>query len=284
MSKSLFIICCIMLQLISLFIGYFGQAVAFSIVGFLFSFGGLFLLKKNPFQNKKIGYILIFGLYPSLIFGMFIFYFNDPAYGGHPQTLILFISILCAFIVHKKSNPQLIKIGAVYLLFLGVLTTLLPNYYNWRLQNKYKYEILEKDLPELKTFDENGKPLDLKKADGKIIVLDIWNSSCGICIKKFPDFEKLKNEFSKDSSIVFYTLNLPMKRFIEKKKEVEKYTNPYSFGKLYADDNVQKQLNINSVPQYMIIDKNKKVRYLGSLNTGTLEFYNNFYSIIEKIK
>jgi len=114
--------------------------------------------------------------------------------------------------------------------------------------------------------------------------LDIWNSSCGICIKKFPDFEKLKNEFSKDSSMVFYTLNLPMQRFLEEKQDVEKYTKPYSFGKLYADKSVQAQLNINAVPQYMIIDKNKKVRYLGTLNTGTFEFYNNFYSIIEKIK
>lgn len=264
--------------------GAFGQLVAFPITGLLFFFGGILLLRKNPFQNKKIGYLFIFGLFPSILFGMSIFSFNDPGFIGKPQTFILLISIIFAFIFYKKSYPQLIRIGAMFVLFLAASTALLPNYYIWRVENKHNFEILEKDLPDLTVFDEDGNQLDLKKADGKIIVLDIWNSSCGICIKKFPDFEKLKDEFSKDSSMVFYTLNLPMQRFLEEKQDVEKYTNPYSFGKLYADKNVQDQLKINAVPQYMIIDKNKKVRYLGTLNTGTLDFYNNFYSIIEKIK
>lgn len=282
MSKSIFILYCVILQCIAFCSGAFGQLVAFPVVGLLFFVGGIFLLRKNPFQNKQIGYILIFGLYPSLFFGMFIFSFNEPGFIGKPQTFILLISIIFAFLLYKKNNQQLIKIGAVYLLFLAISSALLPNYFNWLFEDKY--ELVEKDLPNLKIFDENGNPLDFKKTDGKIIVLDIWNSSCGICIKKFPDFEKLKNEFSKDSSMVFYTLNLPMQSFLEEKKDVEKYTKPYSFGKLYADKSVQAQLNINAVPQYMIIDKNKKVRYLGTLNTGTLEFYNNFYSIIEKIK
>lgn len=286
MSKSLFIFFCIILHCIAFFIGALGQLVAFPIEGLLFTFGGIYLLKNNPFVNKKIGYLFIFGLFPSILFAAFIYSFFDVDGGflGYPSTLLLFISIIIAFLVYKKPNKQLLKIGVVYFVFLATFTALLPNFYIWQAENKHNFEIVEKDLPDLKIFDENGNSLDLKKADGKIVVLDIWNSSCGICIKKFPDFEKLKNEFSGDSSIVFYTLNLPMQRFLEEKQDVEKYTNPYSFGKLYAEKNVQAQLNINAVPQYMIIDKNKKVRYMGSLNTGTFEFYNNFYSIIEKIK
>lgn len=284
MSKSLFIVSCIVLHSIAILINALGQLVAFPVESLLFSFGGIYFLKNNPFQNKNIGYMLIFGLYPSLVFGAFLYSFNDPSFAAKPQTFILLTSIIFAFIVYKKSNQQFIKIGVVYLLFIVTSTALLPNYYIWRDENKSEYEIIEKELPELILFDERGNLVDLKKMDNKIIVIDIWNSSCGICIKKFPDFEKLKNEFSEDSSVLFYTLNLPMKRFEEKKQDVEKYTNPYSFEKLYADKNVQALLKINAVPQYMIIDKNKKVRYLGSLNTGTFEFYNNFYSIIEKIK
>jgi len=262
--------------------GVFGQIVAFAVTGLLFFVGGVFLLKKNPFQNKIIGYLLIFGFYPTLIFGMVVYNFNQSGFIGKPQASVLFISILLAFVFHKKSYLYLLKIGAVYILFLAISCALLPNYFNWLFE--YKYAIMGKNLPELSIHDENGKSVNLRKLDNKIIIIDVWNTSCGICIKNFPDFEKLKNEFSNDTTLKFYTLNIPINETFENKEAIAKYTNSYSFEKLYAGKDVQKRLGIVAVPVYIIIDKNKKIRYIGSLNTGTFEFYNNFYSIIKIIK
>lgn len=280
MKKSIFIICCIVLHCAAIFSGTYGQVVSFFICGLLFFFGGVFLLKRNPFPNKKIGFFFIFGFFPLLNFLMFISSFFLEGFIGRPLFVVIVFSITLSFLIYKKSNQIIIYAGICFFLLLSVGTLLLPNYYNYSAQEENK--IIAQDLPHLKILNENGDIVDLRKIKDKTIILDVWSSSCGICIKKFPEFEKLKIEFEKDTSIIFFTLNLPEKRDV--RVNVEKYTKSYSFRKLYADEKVQKQLNIKAVPEYMIIDKEKKVRYVGSLNTGKFVFYNNFYDIIKKIK
>lgn len=281
MKKNLFIFFCIVLNCAVIFLGPLGKQIQFFVIGILLFFAGIYLLKKNPFENKKIGAFLIFGPAPLLFYGALIYsFFDDNGFKGTPLVFILMLSTFLALIFYKKSNKTIISIGIIFTISIGIMAYYLNNYYNYAFETENA--ISGKELPELEIKNEEGAIIDLKKMKGKTIVLDIWSSACGICIKKFPEFEKLKNKYSNDKSIIFYTLNLPVKRDV--REEVEEYTNEFSFEKLYAGNDVRKQLNITGVPKVMIIDKNGKIGYIGYFITDKASFYNNVYTLIEEIK
>lgn len=260
-------------------IGAFSQVARFFVLALLYSLG-VFLLKQNPFQKKSTG-ILVFIL-PFLLllipFEIYALFYKN--YLGLPVFLGGILGILFT-LIFADSNIK--KIGYSLLLFvvvLGIISFFLPTYYVYIKQKKN--EIENTQLPNIVLFDETNKRVDLQSFKNKITVLDVWSSSCGICIRDFPEFEKLKNEFKNDSSITFYSLNLPNKR--DKKDIVSKFTKDYSFSKLYGDSETGVELKINSVPKCIIIDKNLKIRYIGFFNTGSANLYYNFNSIIKNIK
>ncbi len=80
-----------------------------------------------------------------------------------------------------------------------------------------------------------------------------------------------------------YSLNLPYKR--DSVVDVKRMIKKYSFDKLYANNleswNI---LDNHSVPKIIMIGKKGNVRYKGSMNTNKYLFYNNFHSLIEKLK
>lgn len=130
--------------------------------------------------------------------------------------------------------------------------------------------------------DESGNVYNLENDKGKIIVLDLWSSSCGVCFKKFPDFEFQKEKYKNDHNVKFYSLNLRLKR--DSKIDLKKYTEKYSFKTLYADEKSWKILNNQTVPKLLIIDKNSNIVYKGTMHEKWYHFYKNFNSIINKLK
>jgi len=208
-----------------------------------------------------------------------LFIYTNELFLGTPLLVISTIAITAATLNHK-SFSSFKKTAVIFILMIGILSYLLPNYYVY-IRNKPN-DVISKHVPELTLYDEAGKRFNLKDKTGKIIVLDLWNSSCGACIKAFPKFEALRNEFKNDTIIEFYSLNIPIRK-VDEKERAKKFTDKYNFSKLYADINASKALNITAVPQYLIIDKNQNIAYIGGLYTETNVFYNNFYKLIKDL-
>ncbi|MCR5861887.1 TlpA family protein disulfide reductase [Flavobacterium sp. J372] len=229
-----------------------------------------------------ISLLLIYGLWFFTIAGTFlaaIFIYTNELFLGTPLLVVSIIAIFTAILKHK-STLSFKKTAVVFTLMIGILAYLLPNYYVY-IRNKPN-DVISKPVPELTLYDEAGKSFNLRDKAGKIIVLDLWNSSCGSCIKAFPKFEALAHEFKNDTTIEFYSLNIPIRK-VDEKDRVKKFTDKYSFSKLYADMNASKALNITAVPQYLIVDKNQNIAYIGGLYTEPNVFYNNFYKLINDI-
>lgn len=239
---------------------------------------GYLAFKKNPFQKKNLRYSINLRALSDAFANSIYFLFFYKGFKGYPLFFATTITIIIALLIYKRTFQYLLKAGILFFIITSAITLLLPNYFNYL--SYQEPEINNAPLASLVIYEESGKRFVPKK--GKITVLDIWDSSCGVCIKQFPKFDGLAKEYDKDKEIVFYTLNLPRKNDV--REEVSGYTANYSFGKLYADESVQKLLKIKLVPQYMILNDKGEIKYLGSLNTGTFEFYNNFYTIIENIK
>jgi len=280
MSKKIYFISgCIILNCAAIFTGLLGQYWRFFISLLLLFTCGILLIRINPFLRKYIGWLLIFGPYLGLLLIAFIISFFYENFKGYPLFIGSLITVFLAFLISGKKKSEIIKSIIVFTISLGAVTTMLPSYFSYIFHpNNPKEGLIIKNI---KLYDADGSCFDVH-SQGKIIVLDLWDTSCGVCIKEFPKFESLKREFEKDSLLEFYSVNLPLDR--DNFSRTIKYTQPYTFEKLYADKNVRTQLGIKLIPQYIIIDGKGAIRYIGSLHTGKLDFYKNFYTLIDNIK
>lgn len=158
----------------------------------------------------------------------------------------------------------------------------LNNLNNFLFYLKNKNEILGELFPKIELNDKDFEKINFEKYKGKVLVLNLWNISCGYCIKNFPEYEKVNLYYKNDSIVKVLSVNI-----IKNKKDIfkaEKLISNYSFLNFYTNDSIYDKLKINGVPYYVIIGKDWKIKYIGSLNSSENETYNNIYRLIENEK
>lgn len=253
-------------NLIYRYIGY--GVICFFIPLFLF-------FKYINFSRKVLCFIII-----PLLFNLLVS-IHSTLKGGYtlPLGLIGVISVITAYYISKYYKKHII-LNSFLFLFCLIISSYL--YANWVLgwKKEITNERINKNIIIKNQFNQI---VDLSKASSKVIVLDLWSSTCGVCFKEFPKFEKQYLKYKKDPKVELYSLNLPLRR--DTSINIKAMINNYKFAKLYAQglDSWEK-LNVKSVPLIVILDKKGTIRFKGSMNTNKYMFYNNFNSLIEKLK
>ncbi|MBK7103781.1 MAG: hypothetical protein IPH62_00655 [Ignavibacteriae bacterium] len=126
---------------------------------------------------------------------------------------------------------------------------------NKPLNEEFNKTELEDDKGNLILFENM-----IKKYKGKLVYLDIWSLGCGPCIANMPRSKELKEKL-KNYPIEFVYLTTDNK-FDNLWQEVYKVSltneNHYRLVKGF-DSRILKFLNINWVPNYMLVDKDSKL-------------------------
>ena len=138
-------------------------------------------------------------------------------------------------------------------------------------------------LSKISFFNKDKKIVRLDTIKDKIIVLDIWMTKCGICLKKFPSFDKVANQYKENPNVIFYAMNIPYKnQTMEESIAFAKNNLPYNFNHLFTKGyQVLDSLQISGVPKLLII-KNNKIYYKGYLITNSNTKIHNITTEIEK--
>lgn len=169
------------------------------------------------------------------------------------------ISIYLGVIFKKK---QLIFI---YILIIFLISFFGINYWSNFYNNFSSRQNV--NFPKVKLYEIKTDSLVLFEED-KVIVLDFWTTTCGICFKKFPDFEKIYLKYKDISKVKIYSVNIPVSidTLLKTKQLVNKLN--YKFPTLYAKSAsvANDSLGFNEYP-HLIIIKNNMIRYNGSLIT-----------------
>ncbi|CAH0994745.1 Thiol-disulfide oxidoreductase ResA [Emticicia aquatica] len=124
--------------------------------------------------------------------------------------------------------------------------------------NKDKLPLGSGDYPVLYGLD--GKQFNFAKYKGKVIYVDFWASWCGPCRQEFPFSKKMHDGFTEKQkkNIVFLYVSID--------EDPNNWKNAVDNLKLNNGDHgisnggfgsgVSQKYQINSIPRYMIIDKN----------------------------
>lgn len=110
--------------------------------------------------------------------------------------------------------------------------------------------------PDFKVIDSSGNYHYLADFKGKILVIDVWSSYCGPCIKEFPYMHQLKDKFSNRENILFINISVDQNRKAWIEKGLRK-VSPVGMC-LWAENgdasNFNRDYIINAIPQVIVID------------------------------
>jgi cytochrome c biogenesis protein CcmG/thiol:disulfide interchange protein DsbE len=124
----------------------------------------------------------------------------------------------------------------------------------------------EKTLPSIELSDVNGKKVniaDLGKS-GKITVLSFWATWCVPCKKELTNMSDLYDDWQKKYNLQIVAVSIDDSRSTTKVKPyIDGQRWPYNVV-LDINQDLKRELNIQSVPFTVVVDKTGKIVYTHS--------------------
>ena len=261
---------------------FFSHPVAGSITGIFYFLAGTHMFSKS----KVKWYYIVAGL--VLPYLTFYFLAGDLKELSLLNTLWIVISILFSwFFVQYKRKGIRFKNRQIVLVVSYVFVTL-ASYIGFLNLQEYLFN-KDTQLPDNIVFTETftnmkGQEISSEFFRGKVVVLDIWSTSCSRCFKKFPEFERFYDE--NKNRILIYAVGLPYNN--QNRQDIEQVIRKldYHFPFLISNNDFthyREEYNIAGVPAIIILDKNGKVMYNSSLNNNSFVWVNNLQSLVDEM-
>jgi thiol-disulfide isomerase/thioredoxin len=138
--------------------------------------------------------------------------------------------------------------------------------YNNLSENLDKYEAKKNsyaksaNVPDFVLRDESNRAFEMNLSDSdKVVLIDIWASWCGPCIRSFPKVKKLEQQYSNQLEVVSISIDNTFDLY---KEGLTKYEVPGEL-KLYAEKAFRSEFaryfQIAAIPRYILLDQNGNI-------------------------
>jgi len=105
--------------------------------------------------------------------------------------------------------------------------------------------------------DIEGKVIDLKSLEGKIVLLNFWFINCPPCRIEMPDLNELVDSFKTNEKIVFVSIALDGKESLQNFLK----TSPFNYRVISDGGNIAAQYGVGSYPTHVVLNKEGKVYF-----------------------
>ncbi|GIW99217.1 MAG: hypothetical protein KatS3mg111_2550 [Pirellulaceae bacterium] len=120
----------------------------------------------------------------------------------------------------------------------------------------------------LKLVDAQQLKEELAKFRGKIVVLDVWSTSCAPCLQEFPHLIAISRQYSPQVQCVSLNLDyigLPSKPPESYLPTIKAVLEEFGASAVYhlvsaiADDQMRSELQISAIPAVFLIDRDGRI-------------------------
>jgi thiol-disulfide isomerase/thioredoxin len=258
--------------------GFIGHHIKFIITAPLYFVSTFLIFRKNDFFRSRYSTTLFLILLPPTILYLPLHLINfQETKISLPSTIAHYIGAITGYFAFKLDPVKRTAITLAFLTFCGWFVYWGNNAWVHKINfNTYSSNIKFQTPAHLIAVNENLDPINSDSLRNKIVVLDFWHSRCGACFTKFPELQKLYDNYKKDNSIVIYAVNMPLKTDSVGQASSMLKKRDYTFPVLIDRVNsFTKAFNVITFPTTIIIDKKGSVIFKGPIDNAS--------SIIEEL-
>src|ERR1044071_5462300 len=133
--------------------------------------------------------------------------------------------------------------------------------------------------PDFVWRNASGKPVPLSDFNGKPLLLDLWATKCGGCVKEIPSFIEIHHAYAGKGlavvgismDILYEDLKGPAEAWSLVKPFVEAHKVDYPI--LMGDDGIVKRYSVEALPVTYLIDRRGRIaaKYVGVVDRTNVE-------------
>lgn len=239
----------------------------------LFGFAAFFFLTTlcfNKYKNKIAGWQILLCLLAGLWIlqlPMRIVHFRDSLI-SFPDALVYTLGVFCGFLYWQLKSP--LNILTSFLGFSIAVFMFFQGYDLWLHKLNYGTftgKVEAHNLPaKFEAFDEQKKLKTDEDFDNKIVLLDFWTTTCGVCFKKFPQVQAVYEKYKNDSSVIVLAVNMP----IEEDKLNQAFNSIREEGHTFPvviakDEDLAEKFGVKGYPTTFVINRNRQIVFKGDI-------------------
>lgn len=161
------------------------------------------------------------------------------------------------FVVYLNLNREKMKnLSLVILLMIGFMS--FAQEAPTEVKTEFDSVALSQTMVDLEGNSKTVKEV-LEQHKGKLILIDLWASWCGDCIKGLPKLVTLQEQ-NPDLVYLFFSLDRNEEAW---KKSIDKHNikGEHYWFKTEWKNNFTEYIGLNWIPRYMLIDKEGKIAH-----------------------
>ncbi|MEZ0538373.1 TlpA family protein disulfide reductase [Fibrella arboris] len=244
-----------------------GHQVKFTVANIVYCCFSYYLLRNALDTQDRIRVIAAILLPIILICApLHIIHFKDTMY-SLPSSLAHLTGVGAGVILLYISHLQkLTFLTAFVAASLWVTTSGYDFWANKAYYGTYTGAVDERIAP-FSLVTAAGDTISSDSMKGQFVVLDFWNTGCGVCFKKFPQLEQYHTRYKGNSKVKFFAVNIPLSRDMPGQAASILAKDGYTFPVLLAkNQSLTSLFKVNSYPTVIILDPSQHVIYRGVID------------------
>jgi hypothetical protein len=240
-------------------------------VGLLLAFVLLFGLTTISLQKftDKIG---LYGVLIPIVLGVLLLilpkaYFSTLKFSVKvaPFYISILLGIMSGYLYYKKAVRKLI-LPLILLLFPLLMSFGIYDLWIHKIEyGNWTGEVQEQRVASFELLSKNGDVVSNESLGGKIVLLDYWFIGCGPCWVKFPDLQRLYEQYESNPEVEIYAVNRPMPRDKPGALFQRIEDKGYTFPVLQGTQEVMDLLGVYKYPSVMILNQKGEMVFMGEL-------------------
>lgn len=239
--------------------GFGGHHVKFPGTAILYAFVVAYGLHFYQSKKERIIATMIIISFPVLTLSYFHLADFEKTLVSFPSYLSYFYGIGIGLLIFHSSGLK--KIALCAFLLMSSSWMAVAGYDAWMHYINFGYVTPEnaEKLGAYRLTTKAGRAVGTEALENKIVVLDFWNTACGVCFQKFPKVEALHKKFKDSNTIRVISVNVPLERDTAGQAYNTIDRLGYTFPVLTATGQLPEQFGVKVYPTVVIVKDNKMV-------------------------